>query len=183
MVKSPDPSTPKENATFLEFSLCLSRACLGKMVVFAFAKMAQKRRFFTLQLLLACPAVCRPAPSAVLHASMRCTDRRCCPAASHSPASGDARHGHGQAQDVTCRHGRPNEGHTQQQRAEGRHDLSRLFIIDCDLNTCTAILGVIMIRGSGNFSEKSMMVWEAFSLCVHLWHSHPLPRVRYGSQV
>jgi len=51
MVKSPDPSTPKENATFLEFSLCLSRACLGKMVVFAFAKMAQKRRFFTINLL------------------------------------------------------------------------------------------------------------------------------------
>jgi hypothetical protein len=154
--------TLRKRHSFFEFSLCLSRACLGKMIVYIIYKW--RKNGVSLPCSSSSHALLSVAqrPARSLHASMRCTDRRCCPAASHSPASGDARHGHGQAQDVTCRHARPNEGHTQQQRAEGRHDLSRLFIIDCDLNTCTAILGVIMIRGSGNFSEKSMMVWEAF---------------------
>ena len=33
------------NASFFEFSLCLSRACLGKMIIFIYTLMAQKDAF------------------------------------------------------------------------------------------------------------------------------------------
>jgi hypothetical protein len=43
------PPILRENGTFLEFSLCLSRACLGKMLIFIY-KWLKKCRFRTCML-------------------------------------------------------------------------------------------------------------------------------------
>jgi hypothetical protein len=43
-----DPNRPKETPLFFfEFSLCLSRACLGKMMHFMYKWHRKKWRFFT----------------------------------------------------------------------------------------------------------------------------------------